>query len=405
MTQPTNFERIGKLLRDKERVLLERWTERVLADPAVPAADRLASPALLDHFPALLDRLALALERAPHTCERPSAIGATVGDSAASHAHASDRFAEGFTLAEVVRELSHLRAAVLELYAVERLPLELDAGRVIHSAIDEMMALGAREMARLDNEAIGAQVRLAQSEHRRAEEANRMKDLFLATLSHELRTPLNAILGWTRILRTKALEEANYERALEAIERNAFAQARLVDELLDMSRITSGKLRIALLPLDVVEVARAAVEELRPSALAKDIGMETSGAASVLVLGDAIRLKQVLWNLLTNAIKFSARGDVVEVRLGVEDRCALVQVIDRGDGIEPEFLDQIFERFRQVDMSTTRQHGGLGLGLAIARELVELHDGVIHAQSAGRGQGATFSIRLPLAREGATRAP
>jgi signal transduction histidine kinase len=259
------------------------------------------------------------------------------------------------------------------------------------------MIMGAREMARLDKEAIEEQARVAQREHARAEEASRMKDLFLATLSHELRTPLNAILGWTRMLRSKAVAPAHLERALEAIERNSFAQAHLVDELLDMSRITSGKIRIDRVLVDVVSLVRAAVEAVQPNADTRQVTMEIKGEPEAFTRGDVERLKQVFWNLLANAIKFSQAGDRVEVAVSKGERSLRVSVIDQGIGIEPEIIDRIFERFQQGDAGPTRSRGGLGLGLAIVRELVELHDGSVEVTSEGKGKGATFVVTLPLA--------
>ncbi len=386
---------IAGLLRAKSDALLARWSRRVLDDDAVPAAERLTRPALIDHFPALVERLAQGLERAVGTAERPSHEGNRVGNSNASHAHAAERFAVGFTLPEVVRELSHLRCAVLELCDSAEIALDVDAGCLIHRAIDEMIATGAREMARLDKEAIEEQARFAKEEHARADEANKLKDAFLATLSHELRTPLNAILGWTRILRTHALEPARYSKALEAIERNAFSQARLVEELLDMSRITSGKLQLHVSAVDLAGVAGAAIEAVRPTADAKGIRIDLRSTQPATVDGDPDRLKQVAWNLLSNAVKFSQKGESVEVEIECDDYHARLRVIDHGEGIAPESLDLIFERFQQIDMSPMRPQSGLGLGLAIVRELVELHGGTVEAHSEGRGKGATFVVTLP----------
>lgn len=388
---------LAALLRDRSTELLERWSQRVLDDPSVPAADRLSQPSLVDHFPTLLARLAKSLEGLPAIGDRSSLVGRKVGHSEASHAHAADRFASGFTLEQVLRELTHLRLAILELCERAGVTVDLECSLLIQAGIDEMMIMGAREMARLDKEAIEEQARVAKREHARAEEASRMKDLFLATLSHELRTPLNAILGWTRILRTKAMAPGHLERALEAIERNSFAQAHLVDELLDMSRITSGKIRIDRVLIDVVSLVRAAVESVHPNAEAKQVTVDITGVPEALTRGDAERLKQVIWNLLANAIKFSKAGDRVEVGVSKGEGHLRVSVIDQGIGIEPELIDRIFERFQQGDTSPTRSHGGLGLGLAIVRDLVELHDGSVEATSGGRGKGATFVVKLPLA--------
>jgi PAS domain S-box-containing protein len=230
-----------------------------------------------------------------------------------------------------------------------------------------------------------------------AEAANRLKDEFLATLSHELRTPLNAIMGWAHLLRTGGLDEATSARALETIDRNAKAQNQLINDILDVSRIITGKLHLAVQPLDPGPVVEAALETVRPAAEAREIQLEASLAPSTgTVSGDPDRLQQVVWNLLSNAIKFTPKGGRVQVRLRPVDDQAEIVVTDSGPGISPEFLPHVFERFRQGDASTTRSHVGLGLGLAIVRHLVELHGGTVEATSAGEGQGATFTVRLPL---------
>ena len=245
-----------------------------------------------------------------------------------------------------------------------------------------------------------------------AEEASRAKDEFIATLSHELRTPLNSVLGWSRLLRTGKLGEAEVARAVEAIQRGATTQAQIVDDLLDMARIVRGQLRLDVRPVELVPVIEAAIDTVRPAAQARGIEI-----AAVLepragpVAGDAGRLQQVAWNLLANAIKFTPAGGRVEVRLAhAGDHVELV-VADTGAGIAPEFVPHVFERFRQADSSTTRAHGGLGLGLAIVRHLVEAHGGTVSAHSAGPGLGSTFRVALPTAqarsrpREVETEAP
>ncbi|HEV2801616.1 MAG TPA: PAS domain S-box protein [Pyrinomonadaceae bacterium] len=242
--------------------------------------------------------------------------------------------------------------------------------------------------------------------YREAQEANRLKDEFLATLSHELRTPLTSILGWTNLLRSVKFDEATAARALETIERNARSQKQLVDDLLDASRIITGKLRLEMRPTQLKTVVESACEAARPTAEAKGVELRLAleDGASV-VAGDAERLQQVVWNLLSNAVKFTPEGGRVEVRLGREGTQARISVTDTGEGIKPEFLPYVFERFRQADQTTTRTHGGLGLGLAIVRHLVELHGGAVGARSEGEGRGATFEVRLPLleyARRGET---
>ena len=230
-----------------------------------------------------------------------------------------------------------------------------------------------------------------------AERASVMKDEFLATLSHELRTPLNAILGWAQILRTRKREGDELLNGLAVIERNARVQTQLIEDLLDMSRIISGKLRLDVQQVDVVDVLKAAIASVRHSVDAKEIQLEVAlGSAAVPVRGDPNRLQQCFWNLLSNAIKFTPKGGWIRVSLDRSKDYLEVCVADSGQGIKPEFLPHVFERFRQADGSTTRRHGGLGLGLSIVKHLVELHGGSIHATSAGEGQGATFCIELPV---------
>ncbi len=230
-----------------------------------------------------------------------------------------------------------------------------------------------------------------------AQQANRAKDEFLATVSHELRTPLNAMLGWATLLRTRNLSEAKREQALLTIERNARAQSQLIEDLLDVSRIISGKLRVEPRSVDLGAIVEAAADSVRPLADAKSVSIQLQLADDARhALGDPYRLQQVVWNLLSNAVKFSIERGSVMVVLRRIDAQAEIEVRDQGIGIEPQFLPQIFDRFKQANGATTRSHGGLGLGLAIVRHLVELHDGTISADSSGLNQGSTFRVRLPL---------
>lgn len=282
-------------------------------------------------------------------------------------------------------------------------------------------------------EEVRAQVIREQTARQEAEAANRMKDEFLAVLSHELRTPLTSMLGWSKILRAKKLDDKATSRALEAIERNAISQMQLIEDILDVSRIIRGQLRLNVSAVNLISVMEAALESVRPLAETKDIQLNTILDTTVgSVYGDPARLQQIVWNLLTNAIKFTPKGGRVEVKLSTyfgfsisdfglgsdsenlessntdensnlrsqipnsKSQYAQIQVIDTGIGISSEFLPKVFERFRQADSTTTRSHNGLGLGLAIVRHLVELHKGTILAQSSGSGQGATFTVRLPL---------
>ena len=235
-----------------------------------------------------------------------------------------------------------------------------------------------------------------QAARREAEAANHAKDEFLATLSHELRTPLNAIVGWAHLLKTGQLDEGQTARAVEVIDRNAKAQSQIVADVLDVSRIVMGKLRLEVRPVELSTVVEEALETLRPAAAAKEIQLESALGSGSRVSGDPDRLQQVVWNLVSNAIKFTPGGGRIRVDLRRVNGHAEVTVEDTGMGIRPDFLPHVFERFRQSDSSSTRAHGGLGLGLALVRHLVELHGGTVIAASRGEGKGATFTVALPL---------
>jgi PAS domain S-box-containing protein len=233
--------------------------------------------------------------------------------------------------------------------------------------------------------------------YRQAEESSRLKEEFLATISHELRTPLSAILGWARMLRTGQLSPENSAKALDTIERNARAQAQLVDDLLDVSRIITGKLRMDVRPSDPNSFIDAAVEAVRPAAEAKNVRIQkVVDTAPISIPGDPVRLQQVVWNLLSNAIKFTPRGGRVQIYSQRVNSHLEIVVSDSGQGISPDFLPHVFDRFRQADQKTSRQHGGMGLGLAIVRHLVEMHGGTVRAASEGEGKGATFTVTLPI---------
>ncbi len=237
-----------------------------------------------------------------------------------------------------------------------------------------------------------------QAARKQAEEASRMKDEFLATVSHELRTPLNAILGWSVILRRNPADTKTAAQAIESIERNARAQTQLIEDLLDVSRIITGRMRLDVQPVEMPVIIQTAVDAIRPAADAKEISLQVivdSGVGPVSC--DPGRLQQIVWNLLSNAVKFTPQGGRVEVRLEQINSYVEITVSDTGKGISQEFLPYVFDRFRQADSSYNRIHGGLGLGLAIVRQLVELHGGTVEAGSVGEGQGATFRVKLPVA--------
>jgi PAS domain S-box-containing protein len=236
-----------------------------------------------------------------------------------------------------------------------------------------------------------------QAARQQAEVANRIKDEFLATVSHELRTPLNAILGWATILRSRPSGKFDSDHALEVIERNARVQTQLIEDLLDVSRIITGKLRLDLRPVELFQIVRSSIDTVRPASEAKNVSIETNfGPGAVAVSGDPARLQQVLWNLLTNAVRFTPQGGRISVNVEILDGHVQISIKDTGIGIAVDFLPYVFDRFRQADGSLTREKGGLGLGLAIVRHLVELHGGSVEALSKGKGQGATFRVILPV---------
>jgi signal transduction histidine kinase len=278
-----------------------------------------------------------------------------------------------------------------------------------HEELEERVRARTRELA-LANESLSAEVeerkriegeRLTLLERERdaraqAESVNRLKDEFLATLSHELRTPLNAILGWSHLLISGKTDHSMIERAIGVIRNNAMAQSQLVEDILDVSRIIGGKLRLKTGPVPLREVIEAAMDSISPAAQAKAITITQQLDEIDPIAGDSDRLQQVVWNLLSNAVKFTPREGRVTIRLVRRDNDAVLSVTDTGIGIAADFLPHVFDRFSQADGSATRRHGGLGLGMAIVRHLVELHGGTVHAASGGENQGATFTLTLPI---------
>ncbi len=264
-----------------------------------------------------------------------------------------------------------------------------------------LVGVAAQAAIAMDNarlfEAIEREKTIVDEARQRAEEANRAKDEFLAVVSHELRTPLNSMLGWTRLLRSGRLDEQAFARGLETVERNTLSQAQLIEDLLDVSRIITGKLRLSVEPVDLDPVIQTAMDSIRPAADAKEIRLHTivdSGAG--FVSGDRERLQQIIWNLLANAIKFTPKHGKVQLQLARVESHVEIAVSDTGQGIDSGFLPHVFDRFRQADAGITRKQGGLGLGLAIVRHLVEMHGGTVRAESEGMGKGATFVVLLPV---------
>ncbi|HVG54114.1 MAG TPA: ATP-binding protein [Vicinamibacterales bacterium] len=302
-------------------------------------------------------------------------------------------------LADIARRISASRD-----YSIRAAPMANDEIGVVVRSFNEMLdqiadrtAELSKANAELKHEIVERKKverdRIAALERER--DANRLKDEFLATLSHELRTPMNAVLGWARVLRSTGSDVSTHERGLESIERNARAQARLIEDLLEVSRIVTGKLRLQVHEVDLAAIVDTAVDNVRPAAIAKRLRLDTQiDARPALTTGDPDRLQQVVWNLLSNAVKFTPPEGQVTVTLVQRDGFVLT-VQDSGPGIEPKFLPYVFDAFRQADGSATREHGGLGLGLAIAKQLVEAHGGTIRAQSTGKDQGARFEVFLP----------
>jgi PAS domain S-box-containing protein len=332
-------------------------------------------------------------------------FGAATGDQLIGRSPLEFTAPESIQLVRAkITELLHGKPAVP---VTEEQWVRLDGTRITVEAVASMIPwqgvravqmvlrdVSDRKRAENERSRLLASERVARSN---AEHANRMKDEFLATLSHELRTPLNAILGWSQLLRTGKSEPEELNQGLDTIERNARAQTQLIEDLLDMSRIISGKLRLDIQRVLPVSFLKAAIETIRPAAEAKGIRIEqVLDSLAGPVSGDPNRLQQIAWNLLSNAVKFTPRGGKVQVLLQRVNSHIEITVSDTGLGIEPEFLPFIFERFRQADATTTRRHGGLGLGLSIVKQLVDLHGGSVLATSPGSGQGTTFIVKLPL---------
>ena len=298
----------------------------------------------------------------------------------------------GVEIKHVERDVVRADGTRVSLYEYAT-PLFDDGGQV-RGAIGAFLDITERRQA---EEALKQALSENAELYREAQEANRLKDQFLATLSHELRTPLNALLGWIQLLRSGQLPEAKRMRALDAIERSAELQARLTSDLLDVSAVTTGKLRLARKEMDLAALLDGVVYSLRPAADAKGVALEARIAPNLPLLTlDQARMQQVLWNVISNAVKFTPANGVVTVSAGRSETDVVIAVVDSGVGIPAAFLPYVFDRFRQADSGTTRKHAGLGLGLAIVRHIVELHHGTVTAASEGDGKGSTFTIRLPV---------
>ena len=292
--------------------------------------------------------------------------------------------------------LLKLKSAVEEVYLILRsktgadIPVLVNAVRrsAGETMYNDCVLMAMRQRSEYEDEILRAK--------KEAEEAARAKDEFLSVVSHELRTPLNGILGWAQILQSRRPNPETTERAVEAILRGARSQSKLIEDILDYTRIISGKLRLEVEPFDLLMVVESAIDVVAPAANAKDIRLQKILDSNTSVAGDAARLQQVLWNLLSNAVKFTAKGGRVQIRVARAGSSVEISVSDTGKGISADFLPFVFERFKQSDNSTTRRFGGLGLGMAITRHIVELHGGTIRAESPGEDAGATFTVSLPV---------
>ncbi|MEC4893274.1 MAG: ATP-binding protein [Oscillatoria sp. PMC 1051.18] len=288
----------------------------------------------------------------------------------------------------------------IKLLRADKQEIWVDLSHQVRTYNGERVIDGLMEDISTRKQIEAERVRLLESEQKartEAEKLNRLKDEFLANLSHELRTPMNSILGWSQLLRSGNVSREKMTRALQVIERNAKTQVQLIEDLLDVSRIIRGKMQLSVQPINLSETVETALDTVRPAAEAKQISLEIESQPELAVVnGDSDRLQQVFWNLLVNAIKYTPCQGSVRVKIHTNNNQVQVQVTDTGQGISAEFLPYVFDRFRQVDSSSTRLHTGLGLGLAIVRHLVELHGGTAFADSKGEGQGATFTIELPL---------
>jgi len=399
--QSLNPSALALLLETHRDSLLDTWASRVLADADLPSAAVLTHPALYDHFPEIVDRLVAALRT---IAERPEDLGRLVGATEEAEAHVRGRIEAAYSIPEVLRELSHLRLAIAELCS-DALP-DPTAAAIVHSAFDQMMINAGDELSRVARD---AQTRAEALAHERSllyererdarhacEDAHRAKDQFLAIVSHELRTPLNAIAGWTELLRRDEISPEMRARAIATIQRNSEAQARLIDDLLDFSRLRSAETSFQREEVDIAALLRSVLESFAPAIAEKKMNLEQSFLPNVpAVVGEAQRLRQVFANLLGNAIKFTPEAGVIRVAVEPDAAGVRIEISDSGPGIPEPFLPHAFEPFRQADSSWTRNRGGLGLGLAIAKTLVLLHDGIIEAQSAGEGHGATFVVNFP----------
>jgi signal transduction histidine kinase/ActR/RegA family two-component response regulator len=362
---------------------------------------------LRDHAEAILRTSAMEMmsnQTAAEQSEKSHGDGVATasGDRVdrASEKHGAERFVSGFELWAVISEYRALRASVIRLWR-ESGPdpdlHDLDDLTRFNECMDQSLTEAVRSYTEQVQRERDSLLGNEQAARREAEDANRAKDLFLATLSHEMRTPLNAIAGWVTLLRMSGRSETDFAEGLDVIERNTKAQVQLIEDVLDVSRIVSGKLRLEIRDSNLIEIINAGIDAVRPAADARAIVLDAQlDPRAAQTSCDKARIQQVIWNLLSNAIKFTPKGGTVSIRLSREGSDLRISVSDNGQGISPELLPHVFERFRQADNSTRRQYGGLGLGLSIVKHVTEMHGGTVEAQSAGEGRGATFIVCLPI---------
>ena len=384
-------DQLAAVIEAGRQEVLSRWRDCVLADPAIPEANRLPEPELLDHVPALLDMVVehlrtLAASTPAETSQSPVFAGDAIE-------HGEHRAREGYGIQAAARELATLRSVLQQVCEEHGVPLIGRAGRTVHAVLDETIALGVATLARSTGEDVAR-------ERDRANEANTEKDAFLSFVSHDLRNTLGAMKGWLQIMRDPRVTPAMTERGHEVIARNVSLMQRLLDDLMDLRRAQKRKLDVRRIRLELRGLVREAIERARPGAREAGIELEGHlGDADATIDADPQRIAQVLANLLENAIKFTDSGGRVTIDLALDAARAEVEICvrDTGAGIAPSVLPTVFEAFQQADPEAGRRTGGLGLGLALVRELVLAHGGSVRADSPGVDQGATFTVRLPLA--------
>ncbi|AKF10339.1 sensor histidine kinase [Sandaracinus amylolyticus] len=378
---------LARILRREKQPILDTWIARVRADERVPRARALSDPELLDHSPMLLDEVSDALEGHDAPQRRHDAASE----------HGAQRAGHGYDIRAVVREIALLRDIIVERLAPDEQLLSGPPGRTFHGVFDDSMAASVERMESVARAAIARERDEAQRAKLRAERSDAEKDLFVAVIAHEIRTPLTAVLGWIALARERVREDELLVRAIDTIDRNVAVLRRLVEDLLDLARVRSGKLSLDLQRVDAARFVTAAVESARPHAAGKGVDLSIEHIAPAHVQGDPDRLLQVLSNLLVNAIKFTPRDGHVVVRVARAADRVRVEVSDDGPGIAPEIRASVFDPFKQGDPLAGSRGGGLGLGLAIVREVVAAHHGSVGAESEGVGKGATFWFELPLA--------